>query len=83
VVEQLRSHRKDLKAQMQNNIELSMAVTYHGVSRADLQQYAKELASPSLKTFYAQVSRTFVEITQERAREIGQDLKKAMAARKS
>lgn len=83
VVEQLRSHRKDLKAQMQNNIELSMSVTYHGVSRVDLQQYAKELASPELKTFYAQVSRTFVEITQERAREIGQDLKKAMAARKS
>ncbi|HET8891831.1 MAG TPA: hypothetical protein VFQ41_23230 [Candidatus Angelobacter sp.] len=83
VVEQLRSHRKDLKAQMQNNIELSMTVTYHGVSRADLQQYARELASPSLKTFYAQVSRTFVEITHERALQIGQDLKKAMAARKS
>jgi hypothetical protein len=49
----------------------------------DLQQYAKELASPVLKTFYAQVSRTFVEITQERAQEIGQDLKKAMATRKS
>lgn len=83
VVEQLRAHRKDLKAQMQNNIELSMTVTYHGVSRADLQQYARELASPSLKTFYAQVSRTFVEITHERAVQIGQDLKKAMAARKS
>lgn len=83
VVEQLQSHRKDLKAQMQNNIELSMTVTYHGVSRADLQQYARELASPSLKTFYAQVSRTFVEITHERALQIGQDLKKAMAARKS
>src|SRR5690242_19744481 len=83
VVEQLRSHRKDLKAQMQNNIELSMTVTYHGVSRADLQQYAKELASPSVKTFYAQVSRTFVEITHERALQIGQDLKKAMTARKT
>jgi hypothetical protein len=68
---------------MQNNIELSMSVTYHGVSRMDLQQYAKELASPELKSFYAQVSRTFVEITQERAQEIGQDLKKAMATRKS
>jgi transaldolase len=83
VVEQLRAHRKDLKAQMQNNIELSMSVTYHGVSRVDLQQYAKELASPALKAFYAQVSRTFVETTHERAQEIGQDLKKAMATRKS
>jgi hypothetical protein len=83
VVEQLRAHRKDLKAQMQNNIELSMSVTYHGVSRVDLQQYAKELASPALKTFYAQVSRTFVEITQERAQEIGQDLKKATTAERA
>jgi hypothetical protein len=68
---------------MQNNIELSMSVTYHGVSRVDLQQYAKELASPALKTFYAQVSRTFVEITQERAQEIGQDLKKATTAERA
>ena len=67
VVEQLRAHRKDMKAQMQNNVELSMSVTYHGVTRVDLQQYAKELASPAhRRRFYAQVSRTFVEITQER-----------------
>jgi hypothetical protein len=83
VVEQLRSHRKDLKAQMQNNIELSMSVTYHGVTRLELQQYAQELSAPPLKGFYAQVSRTFVEITQERARAIGQDLKKALPQPKS
>ena len=83
VVEQLRLHRKDLKAQMQNNIELSMSVTYHGVSRSELQQYAQELSAPPLKRFYAQVSRTFVEITQERARAIGQDLKKALPQPKS
>lgn len=80
IADQLRSRRKELKAQMQNNIELSMAVTYHGVTRVDLQQYAKELAAPPLKGFYGEVSKTFVEITEERARAIGQDLKKALPA---
>jgi len=83
VVEEVRSRRKELKAQMQNNIELSMSVTYHGVTRVDLQQYAKELGAPPLKTFYAQMSKTFVEITAERSRAIGQDLKKAIPPRKS
>jgi hypothetical protein len=78
VVDQLRSRRNELKAQMQNNIALSMSVTYHGVTRLDLQQYAKELSAPPLKKFYGQLSKTFVEITQERARAIGQDLKKAV-----
>ena len=83
VVDQLRSRRNELKAQMQNNIALSMSVTYHGVSRVDLQQYAKELAAPPLKRFYGELSKTFVEITEERARAIGQDLKKAVPMPKS
>ena len=83
VVEEVRSHRKELKAQMQNNIELSMSVTYHGVTRIDLQQYAKELGAPPLKTFYAQMSKIFVEITAERSRAIGQDLKKVIATRQN
>jgi hypothetical protein len=83
VVNQLRSRRKELKVQMQNNIELSLSVTYHGVTRSDLKQYAQELAAPPLKGFYGQISKTFVEITEERARAIGQDLKKAMPAPKS
>ncbi|HEY4677299.1 MAG TPA: hypothetical protein VIJ01_09065 [Candidatus Angelobacter sp.] len=83
VVEQLRARRNELKAQMQNNIGLSMSVTYHGVTRADLQQYAKELAAPPLKRFYGELGKTFIEITEERARAIGQDLKKAIPAGKS
>ena len=83
VVEQLRSRRNELKAQMQNNIALSMSVTYHGVTRVDLQQYARELAAPPLKRFYGQLSKIFVEITQERARAIGQELKKAVPTPKS
>ncbi len=83
VVGQLRSRRNELKAQMQNNIALSMSVTYHGVTRMDLQQYAREVAAPPLKSFYSQLSKSFVEITQERALAIGQDLKKATAERKN
>jgi hypothetical protein len=83
VVDQLQSRRHELKAQMQNNIALSMSVTYHGVTRLDLQQYAKELSAPPLKKFYGQLSKTFVEITQERARAIGEDLKKAVPRPKS
>jgi hypothetical protein len=83
VVDQLRSRRNELKAQMQNNIALSMSVTYHGVTRVDLQQYARELAAPPLKRFYGQLSKTFVEITQERARAIGEELKKAVPTPKS
>jgi hypothetical protein len=83
VVDQLRSRRNELKAQMQNNIALSMSVTYHGVPRLDLQQYAKELSAPPLKQFYLQLSHIFVELIQERARAIGQDLKKAVPTSKS
>jgi hypothetical protein len=83
VVDQLRSRRHELKAQMQNNIALSMSVTYHGVTRLDLQQYAKELSGQPLKKFYGQLNKTFVEITQERARAIGQDMKKAIPIPKS
>ena len=83
VVEQLKARRNDLKAQMQNNIALSMSVTYHGVTRLDLQQYARELAAPPLKKFYMQLSKSFVEITQERALAIGQELKKAVPTPKS
>lgn len=83
IIDQIQSRRNDLKRQMQNNIALSMSVTYHGVTRVDLQQYAKELAAQPLKSFYGQVSKTFVEITEERARAIGQDLKKAAPTPKS
>lgn len=83
VVEQLRARRNELKAQMQNNIALTLSVTYHGVTRADLQQYARELSAPPLKRFYGQVNKTFVEITEERARAIGQELKKAVLTPKS
>jgi hypothetical protein len=83
VVNQLRSRRNELKAQLQNNIALSMSVTYHGVTRVDLQQYARELAALPLKRFYGQLNKTFVEITQERALAIGQELKKAVPVPKS
>ena len=83
VVTQVQARRKDIKAHVQNNIELSMAVIYHGVTRPELQQYAKELSSEPLKGFNGQVKKVFLELMEERSQAIGQDLKKAMVARKS
>lgn len=83
VVAQVQAHRKDIKAQIQNNVELSMVVMYHGVTRPELQQYAKELASEPLKGFNTQVQKAFLEIIEERSRAMGQDLKKALPTPKS
>jgi len=78
VVGQLQAHRKEYKTQMQTAMELRMLVIYHGVTRAELQQYARELASQPLKGFYAQVCKSFVEILEERSKALGQGLKKVM-----
>lgn len=83
IVAQVQAHRKDIKAQVQNNVELSMSVMYHGVTRPELQQYAKELSSEPLKGFNVQVQKAFLEIVEERSKAMGQDLKKAIPARKS
>lgn len=83
ILERLQSQRKALKAEMQNNIELSLSVTYHGVTRPELQQYAKELSSQPLHGFYTQLNQSFVELVEERSRAVGLDLKKAMAVRKN
>jgi hypothetical protein len=83
IVAQVQAHRKDIKTQVQNNVELSMAVMYHGVTRPELQQYAKELSSEPLKGFNEQVKKVFLELMEERSQAIGQDLKKSMSAKKS
>ena len=83
IVAQVQTYRKDIKARVQNNVELSMSVIYHGVTRPELQQYAKELSSEPLKGFYGQVQKVFLEIVEERSRAMGQDLKKAIPTPKS
>lgn len=83
LIAQFESRRRDLKAQMQNNVELSMSVTYHGVTRPELLQYARELGAQPLKGFYALVDKTFTEIIEERARAMGQDLKKTIPTRQN
>ena len=83
MVEQVRQHRKEVKDQMQNAIELSLSATYHGVTRADLQQYAKELSAPALKGFYDQVKKAFLEVTEEHSKAVGEDLKAVLGAGKS
>jgi len=82
-IAQFEARRKDLRSQIQNNIELTMSVTYHGVTRPELLQYARELGAPALKGFYTLVNRTFAELIEERAQAIAQDLKKTMPARQN
>jgi len=83
VMTQFEGRRNDLKLQMQNNLELTMSVTYHGVTRPELLQYARELGSPPLKGFYTLVAKTFTGILEEHSRAIGQELKKNVPAGKS
>jgi hypothetical protein len=83
LITQFESRRKDLKSQMQNNLELTMSVTYHGVTRPELLQYARELGAPPLKGFYRLVNKTFAGIVEERARAVGQGLKKTMPRRQN
>jgi len=83
VITKFEEHRKDLKTQMQNNVELTMSVTYHGVTRPELMQYAREVGAQPLKGFYSLVNKTLAEIVEERAQAMGQDLKKAIPARQN
>jgi hypothetical protein len=83
VISQFEAHRKDLKMQMQNNVELSMSVTYHGVTRPELLQYAREVGAQPLKGFYTLINKTFTELVEERARAMGQDLKKTIPPRQN
>ena len=73
VVDQLRSRRNE-KGEVQTHFALSMSVTYHGVTRVDLRR--NQGTGCAAVGFYGQLSKTFVEITQERARAIGKELKK-------
>jgi hypothetical protein len=83
VIAQIQEHRNEIKAQMQNTMELSFLVTYHGVTRPELQQYAGELNSQPLKGFYDQVKKAFLVIMEEHSRALGQDLKKSMPERRN
>lgn len=78
IVAQVQARRNDIKAQRQNYVELGMSVTYHGVTRPELLQYARELSSEPLKGFYLRARKSFVAIVEERSRAMGQDLKKVL-----
>jgi len=78
VIAQIQEHRNDVKNQMQNIMELSFQVTYHGVTRPELQQYAAELSTQPLKGFNDQIKKAFVTVMEEHSRALGQDLKKSM-----
>jgi hypothetical protein len=78
IMEQIEMRRKDIKTKRQNYVQLGMNVTYHGVTRPELAQYARELSAQPLKGFYSQVRKTFVEIVEEQSRAMGRELRKTL-----
>lgn len=78
IMEQIQTRRKDIKARRQSYVELGMNVTYHGVTRPELAQYARELSAQPLKGFYSRMRTTFVEIVEEQSRAMGRDLRKTL-----
>jgi hypothetical protein len=79
-VEDLVRHRNDLKMSMRNALEVSMLCTYKSVPPAEILQYARELRSAPLKTFYDQAKQAFLEVMEERAQAAGADLKTVITA---
>jgi hypothetical protein len=82
LAQQLSEYRTAMRPQVQTGLQISLLATYHGVSKADLQQYAKELNSEPLKTVYSQMRQSMLEVFEERAHAVGEDLR-AQAPAKS
>jgi hypothetical protein len=81
LIAQIQEHRNEIQSRMQSTMELSFLVTYHGVTRPELQRYAAELNSPPLKGFHDQIKKAFLVIMEEHSRVLGQDLKKSLPDR--
>ncbi len=81
-LEQLTEYRASFRAQIQSGVQLSMLATYHDVSKPDLRQYAKELSTEPLKTLFAQLRQSMLEVFEERAHAAGEDLR-AQTSQKS
>ena len=82
VLAQFLEHRKQMKAQMQGVMLASILSTYSGVSKPDLMKYGDELSSGPLKWYYDNVHQSFLEVVEQHAQAIGQDLKAAMVAKR-
>ncbi len=80
---QLQENRKQIKAQIQSTVLASILLTYSGVNKADLAKYADELSSGPLKWYYDAVRQSFVEMLEERAEAMGQDIKAAAMAKRA
>ena len=80
ILTQLQEHRKQMKARIQGLVQASILITYTGVNKADLAKYGQELSSGPLKWYYDMVHQSFLEMLEQRARAIGQDVKAATVA---
>ena len=83
VLAELQEHRKQIKAQMQATVLASILMTYSGVSKPDLANYANELSSGPLKWYYDAVHQSLAEVLEQRARSAGQDVKAAALAKQT
>jgi hypothetical protein len=80
IIAQMGEHRSEIKAQAQNAVLLSLSCTYRTVSRADLERYAKAWSSQPLKGFNDAIKKSFMEMMEDRARAMGEDMKTQMAS---
>jgi len=83
VIGQLEERRKQMKAQIQGAVLASILMTYTGVDKADLTKYGEQLSSGALKWYYDAVHQSFLEMLEERARAIGEDVKAVAIAKRN
>ena len=76
----LEKHRQDLKGNKSKDVQVSMLCTYKSVGNAEILEYARELRSEPLKTFYDQAKQAFLDVMEERARAAGADLRTVITA---
>ena len=72
-----------MKAQIQGAVLASILMTYTGVDKADLTKYGEQLSSGALKWYYDAVHQSFLEMLEERARAIGEDVKAVAIAKRN
>jgi len=77
----LDQYRRVLTEQMRKPVQIDLLSMYRTASVADLQQYAKELKSEPLKSFYDDVEKALLEVVDKQAQLIGHEMKATLDAR--
>lgn len=83
LLSRLQERRKQLTAQLSGTTLASILLTYSGVSKPDLERYADKLSSGPMKWYYDTVHKSFLEVVEQRAEEIGHDIKSAVTVNRA